>query len=182
MRLFYGHMPPSGHGGSVWLPGLGTHPKDAPDTLRKRLNSLAAAQEQLDQLRASELRDKATWLAAQARQVKGGTLVAEKVTGTGPGELRQLAAEATSRIHPGPAIVVLGLEHAGKALLTVAISASLAGASIQAAQVITRAAKAVGGGGGGTGPIASAGGRHPENLDQALSLAEEDAAQLLGGR
>jgi alanyl-tRNA synthetase len=161
---------------------LGTHPKDAPDTLRKRLTALAAAQEQLDQQRASELRDKATWLAAQARQIEGGTLVAEKITGAGPGELRQLAAETTSRIHPGPAIVVLGLEHAGKALLTVAISASLAGRSIQAAQVIIRAAKAVGGGGGGTGPIASAGGRRPENLDQALSLAEEDAAQLLGGR
>ncbi|MGH9134440.1 MAG: DHHA1 domain-containing protein [Ilumatobacteraceae bacterium] len=37
--------------------------------------------------------------------------------------------------------------------------------------MIREAAKAVGGGGGGKGDIATAGGKHPEGLDDALRLA-----------
>ncbi|MFF0225563.1 DHHA1 domain-containing protein [Streptomyces sp. NPDC004629] len=65
----------------------------------------------------------------------------------------------------GPAVVVLALEHSGKALLVAAVSPHLLGRGIQAAQVITRAAKTVGGGGGGA--LAGAGGLRPEHLDQA---------------
>jgi alanyl-tRNA synthetase len=161
---------------------LGTRPKDAPSALRQRLDALATAQQELNRLRTEELRTKAAWLAGQARQVEGGWITIEKVTGITPGELRQLAADAIAHIHHGPAIVVIGMEHAGKALLAAAVSRTLLDNGIQATQVITRAAKAVGGGGGGTGPIASAGGRHTAALDQALTLAAEDAAGLLGDR
>ena len=161
---------------------LDTPPKDAPAALRKRLESLANAQHELSRLRAEELRGKVAWLAEQARQVEGGGVVAEKITGVEPGELRQLAAEVADRVHAGPAVVVLGLEHEGKAMLVAALSRSLADAGAQATQVITRAAKAVGGGGGGTGAVASAGGRRPEHLDEAVALGGQDAARLLGGQ
>ena len=161
---------------------LGTPAKDAPGALRKRLETLAAAQHELERLRTEELRTTARRLAEQARPVGDGWVIVEKITAVEPGELRQLAADATRYIQLGPAIVVLGLEHAGKALLAAAVSRSLVDDGIQAAEVITRAAKAVGGGGGGTGAIASAGGRRPEQLDQALALADQDATRLLSSR
>ncbi|UCM88005.1 alanine--tRNA ligase [Streptomyces marincola] len=161
---------------------LGTRPADAPGALRKRLDALAAAQAELGQLRAAELRSQAARLAGTAHPADGGQLVARKVTGITPDELRQLASDTLAHLPTGPAVVVLALEHSGKALLVAAVSPDLLGRGVQAAQVVNRAAKTVGGGGGGTGALASAGGRRPENLDQALATAADDAAALLGDR
>ncbi|MFF3729004.1 alanine--tRNA ligase [Streptomyces sp. NPDC002476] len=161
---------------------LGTRPTEAPDALRKRLDALATAQAELGQLRAAELRSQAARLASTARPASGGQLLAQKVTGITPDELRQLASETLAHLPAGPAVVILALEHSGKALLVAAISPHLLGRGVQAAQVIARAAKTVGGGGGGTGALASAGGRRPEHLDQALTTAAEDATALLGDR
>ncbi|MFD5506838.1 alanine--tRNA ligase [Streptomyces sp. NPDC127051] len=158
---------------------LGTRPADAPGGLRKRLEALATAQAELGQLRAAELRSQAVRLAETARPTGGGQLVAQKVTGVTPDELRQLTSETLAHLPSGPAAVVLALEHSGKALLVAAITPHLLGHGVQAAQVIARAAKTVGGGGGGTGALASAGGRRPEHLDQALTAAAEDATALL---
>lgn len=158
---------------------LGTRPADAPDGLRKRLEALAAAQAELGQMRAAELRSQAVRLAGTASPVGGGQLVAQRVTGVTPDELRQLASETLAHLSSGPAAVVLSLEHSGKALLVAAISPHLLSRGVEAAQVIARAAKTVGGGGGGTGAVASAGGRRPEDLDQALTAAAEDATALL---
>ncbi|MCL7380494.1 alanine--tRNA ligase [Streptomyces sp. 35G-GA-8] len=162
---------------------LGTRTTLAPDALRKRLDALASAQTELEQLRAAELRSQAARLADTAHPTDGGgRLLAQKVTGIAPDELRQLASETLAQLPAGPAVVVLALEHSGKALLAAAVSPHLLGRGIQAAQVIDRAAKTVGGGGGGTGALAGAGGRRPEHLDQALAAAAEDATTLLGDR
>jgi alanyl-tRNA synthetase len=47
--------------------------------------------------------------------------------------------------------------------------------------VLAQAAKAVGGGAGGKGDLASAGGRDPSRLDEALRVARADALNLMGG-
>lgn len=60
---------------------------------------------------------------------------------------------------------VLAHEHASKAMPGAAITADLLDQG-HAARLMARAAKTVG---GGTGAIASAGGRHPERLEQALA-------------
>ena len=44
-----------------------------------------------------------------------------------------------------------------------------------AGDLIKDAAKAVGGGGGGKGDIATAGGKNPDGLDEALRIAAEAA-------
>ena len=48
-----------------------------------------------------------------------------------------------------------------------------------ARDVLARAAKAVGGGAGGKGDLASAGGRDPGQLDEALRIARADAVEVL---
>ncbi|MCW5251349.1 alanine--tRNA ligase [Streptomyces sp. SHP 1-2] len=158
---------------------LGTRPADAPGALNKRLEALATAQAELGQLRAAELRSQAVRLAGTARPADGGQLVAQRVTGVTPDELRQLASETLTQLPSGPAVVILALEYSGKALLVAAVTPHLLGRGIQATQVVARAAKTVGGGGGGTGALASAGGRRPEHLGQALTAATEDATALM---
>ncbi|MGW1173331.1 alanine--tRNA ligase [Kitasatospora sp. NPDC002543] len=158
---------------------LGTRPQDAPDTLRKRLDALTTAQQELARLRDAELHTRAQQLATSARTVPGGRIVAEKVTGLGPDELRALATNIADLMGDDHAVVVLGTEHGGKALLAAAITRSLLTAGTQASQLLASAARTVGGGAGGKGPVASAGGRRPEALDEALTIAAQDAARAL---
>ncbi|KOV10978.1 alanyl-tRNA synthetase [Streptomyces sp. XY431] len=159
---------------------LGTRPQEAPDTLRRRLDTLAAAQQELARLRDAELRTRAQQFAVSARPVPGGRIVTERVTGVGPVELRTLATNTADLLSNDHAVVVLGSEHDGKALLAAAVTPSLHATGTQASKFLTGAARAVGGGAGGKGPIASAGGRRPEVLDEALTIAARDAAQALG--
>ncbi|QMU74593.1 alanine--tRNA ligase [Streptacidiphilus sp. PB12-B1b] len=158
---------------------LGTRPADAPGALRKRLDALATAQQQLGHLREAELRSRAQQLAASARLVTGGRIVAEKMTDLGPAELRTLATNTADLLNGDHAVVVLGTEHDGKALLAAAITHSLHAANTQASQILASAARAVGGGAGGKGAVANAGGRRIEALDEALTIAAQVAAQLL---
>jgi alanyl-tRNA synthetase len=159
---------------------LGARPADAPAALRKRLDALADAQAQLAKVRAEELRQRAEQLAGRARPVGAGRLVARRVTGVAPDELRSLAAEALRRVPHGPAVVILGADHDGKALLAAAVSPDLHRGGTEAGELLTAAARTVGGGSGGRGPLASAGGRRPEHLDEALDQAARQAAGLLG--
>jgi alanyl-tRNA synthetase len=160
---------------------LGTRPKDAPTSLRKRLDSLATAQQELTRLRAEELRATADNLSARARQAPGGRVVVERVTSIEPNDLRTLAADVVNQVGPS-SVVVLGTEHDGKALLVAAVSRDLLENGIEARQALTTAARTVGGGAGGKGPIANAGGRLPEALDPALAAALQDAVRLMTGR
>ncbi|MFJ9430959.1 alanine--tRNA ligase [Streptomyces sp. NPDC101490] len=159
---------------------LGTRPQDAPEALRKRLDTLATTERELARLREAELRDRAQQLAATARTVTGGRVVSEKVTGLGPDELRSLAQHTTCLLDSGHAVVVLGTEHEGKALLAAAITHSLHATGTEASHILIPAARTVGGGTGGKGPLASAGGRRVEALDEALVIAAQDAAHVLG--
>jgi alanyl-tRNA synthetase len=51
--------------------------------------------------------------------------------------------------------------------------------SANAGDIIKDAARAVGGGGGGKGDIATAGGKNPEALDDALKIAADAARVVL---
>ncbi|MFJ9826735.1 DHHA1 domain-containing protein [Streptomyces sp. NPDC101160] len=118
-------------------------------------------------------------LAASARAIAGGQIVTEKVTGLGPDELRTLAQHTTGFLDAGHAVVVLGTEHDGKALLAAAVTRSLHDTGIEASRILIPAARTIGGGAGGKGPVASAGGRRVEALGEALAIAAEDATRAL---
>ncbi|WP_416973907.1 alanine--tRNA ligase [Streptomyces sp. 4F14] len=159
---------------------LGTRPADTPGALRKRLEALATTQDEVSRLRGEELKRRTGHLAGQARRTGHGQLTVQEVTGVTPDELRLLAAGTLTRLGRTPAVVVLGAEHDGKALLAAAISPDLHQQGVQASSVLTDAARAVGGGSGGHGPLASAGGRRPQELRRALDLAAHEADRLLG--
>ncbi|MDH2427878.1 alanine--tRNA ligase [Sphaerisporangium sp. TRM90804] len=147
----------------------------APDRLRRRLASLAEARRRLDALREAELSAMADTLASRAQRVGGGWLLTERVDGVTADELRPLATELARRRGDEPGIVVIGADAGGKALLVAALSPGLSGDGLRAGDLLTEAARAVGGGAGGKGALASAGGRHPEHLAKALTLASRAA-------
>jgi alanyl-tRNA synthetase len=88
---------------------------------------------------------------------------------------KDLRSIATGLLDPR-GVVVLATESDGKAVLTAAAGADT---GIRARDLLTHAAREVGGGAGGKGPIAHAGGRRPENLPRAIAEAAKQARELL---
>jgi alanyl-tRNA synthetase len=100
-------------------------------------------------------------------------VVVTRVDGIGPGELRDLAIAV--RQQDGVHTVVLGgVTDAGGVSLVAAVTPE---SGKVAGDLIKDAARAVGGGGGGKGDIATAGGKNPEGLDEALRISAEAAQQ-----
>ncbi len=108
-------------------------------------------------------------LAAQAYEVNGVKVLAARVEGDGSA-LRELADKLRDRLAHG--VVALGSEHAGKAVLLVAVTKDLTG-KLKAGELVKEAARLVGGKGGGKPDLAQAGGPDPAGLDGALARVRE---------
>jgi alanyl-tRNA synthetase len=140
-------------------------PGDATGGVRRKLDELRAVNEANKQLRARLARTQANELAGGA--VDGA--VVRRVDGLAPNDVRELAIAV--RNAPDVDIVVLaGATPTGGVALAAAVTP---GSPFDAAALIRDAAKAVGGGGGGRGDVATAGGKDPASIDQALELARE---------
>jgi alanyl-tRNA synthetase len=135
--------------------------------VQRKLEEIKSLQAELKQLRAQQARGRAAEIAASA----GDGVIIYRVDGLEPGDLRDLAVAV--RQQPGVRrVVLMGETPAGGASLVAAVQPSEA---IDAADLIKAAAKAVSGGGGGKGDIATAGGKDPSGLDEAMRIATEAA-------
>jgi alanyl-tRNA synthetase len=151
---------------------VGTKADDAVAGVQRKLDELKAAQDELKVLRSRLASGRAVELAAE--NVNG--IVVARVDGITANDLRDLAVAV--RQQSGIAAVVLGgVTDTGGVSIVGATSPSV---KANAGDLIKDAAKAVGGGGGGKGDIATAGGKNPEALDEALAIAREKAAAVIG--
>ncbi|MDQ3390159.1 MAG: alanine--tRNA ligase [Actinomycetota bacterium] len=144
---------------------MGSGVDDVVGGVQRKLDEIKSLNEELKVLRGQLARSRAGELAAGADD---GVVVA-RVDGLVPGDLRQVALAV--RQEPGVEVVVLVGETPGGGVGLVATVAP--GSGRVAADLIRDAAKAVGGGGGGKGDIATAGGKDTSNIDEALKLATE---------
>jgi alanyl-tRNA synthetase len=135
--------------------------------VQRKLEEIKSLQAELKQMRAQQARGRAAEIASAA----GDGVIVHRVDGLEPGDLRDLAIAV--RQQPGiRRVVLLGATPAGGASLVAAVQPS---EGMEAADLIKAAAKAVSGGGGGKGDIATAGGKDPSGLDEALRIATEAA-------
>jgi alanyl-tRNA synthetase len=135
--------------------------------VQRKLEEIKSLQAELKQMRAQQARGRAAEIASAA----GDGVIVHRVDGLEPGDLRDLAIAV--RQQPGiRRVVLLGATPAGGATLVAAVQPS---EGLEAADLIKAAAKAVSGGGGGKGDIATAGGKDPSGLDEALRIATEAA-------
>jgi alanyl-tRNA synthetase len=146
---------------------LGTPADDLIGGVRRKLDEVKGLQDELKALRSQLATGRAAELAAAA--VDG--VVVARVDQLAPGDLRELALAV--RQQPGVATVVLvGETPSGGVSLVAAVQP---GSERPASALITDAARAVGGGGGGKGDIATAGGKDPGGIDEAVRLARAAA-------
>jgi alanyl-tRNA synthetase len=151
---------------------VGVRPDEAAAGVSRRLDELKAAHDEIKVLRGKLSVGRAVELAAEA--VDG--LVVARVDGLSASDVRDLAVAI--RQQPGIVAVVVGaVTDTGGVSLVAATTASVPG---NASELIKEAAQAVGGGGGGKGDIATAGGKNPSGLDEALQLARDKARAAIG--
>ncbi|HEY7625508.1 MAG TPA: alanine--tRNA ligase [Ilumatobacteraceae bacterium] len=148
---------------------VGSSTDDVLGGVRRRLDEVKALQDELKALRGQLASGRATDLAASASD----GVVVSRVDGLSPSDLRELALAV--RQQPAVHTVVLGgVSDTGGVSLVAAVTAE---SGKVAGDLIKDAAKAVGGGGGGKGDIATAGGKNPDGLPEALRIAAEAAAR-----
>jgi len=139
-----------------------TRPGDIVDAAEKIVARARSLEEELRTLRAGQAREQAGTLAARA---VGGAVVA-RIDGLDQGSLRELAL--TIRDQPGIEVVVLGGSPDGERVSLVA--AVTPGSGRRAGELLGDAARAVGGGAGRQPDVATAGGKLPAKIDEALEL------------
>jgi alanyl-tRNA synthetase len=137
------------------------------DGIEAKLAELDEARREIKALRARLATGGAADLAAGA--VDG--VVVARVDGMSAGDLRELALAV--RQQAGVRAVVLGgtTDTGGAAL----IGAVTPDAGVTAGDLVQRGFKPIGGGGNAKGDVVAAGGRNPEGVDEALSLARAAA-------
>jgi alanyl-tRNA synthetase len=151
---------------------VGVRPDEAAAGVSRRLDELKAANDEIKALRAKLSVGRAVELAATA--VDG--LVVARVDGLTAGDVRDLAIAI--RQQPGIVAVIVGaVTDTGGVSLVAATTSAVKG---NASELIKEAAQAVGGGGGGKGDIATAGGKNPAALDEALQLARDKTRAAIG--
>lgn len=146
---------------------VGSATDDVLGGLRRKLDELKAAHDEVKVLRNKLATGRAGELALAA--VDG--VVVERIDGLAPPELRDLAI-AVRQQDGVRATVLAGLTTGGGVSLVAAVAPD---SGLQAGDLIRDAARAVGGGGGGKGDVATAGGKNPDGLADALRLAREAA-------
>jgi alanyl-tRNA synthetase len=146
---------------------VGASPDDLVGGVQRRLDEVKTLSDEVKQLRAKL----ATGRAGELSEGAADGRVVERVDGLSPNDLRDLAIAV--RQQPGVVAVVLGgISDTGGVSL---VSAVRPESGLVAGDLIRDAAKAVGGGGGGKGDIATAGGKNPDGLDEALRIAKAAA-------
>jgi alanyl-tRNA synthetase len=164
------------------LLGVAHHLRVRPDSAAAAAGSLLARNRELEKrLEAYEARARsgtAATLAESAEEIGMARLVVAARSGLSPDELRALAIQVRDQLRRG--LVVLGAERDGKASLVAAATRDLVGTGLSAAQVLTGAARLLGGGSSRDPELAQAGGPHGERLADALEAARADARASLG--
>ena len=151
---------------------LGASSSDMVATVKRKLSEIKGLQDEIKQLRGAQARQLAGGLAA--KHVNG--VVISRVDGITPNDLRELAL-AIRQDSQVQLVVLGGVTDTGGVALVATVSS---GVSMSAGDLIKDAAKAVGGGGGGKGDIATAGGKNPAALDEALEIARRVATEAIG--
>ena len=147
---------------------LGTKPDDLVHGVERKIEELRQAQDELKSLRSQLAAGRASEIAETAQ----GGIVIHRVDGVTANEMRDLAVATRQR--PGiRAVVLCGTTETGGVSLVSAVSD---GFPVSAGELIKDAARAVGGGGGGKGDVATAGGKNPSGIEEALRIAAARAA------
>ena len=131
-------------------------------------------EKELKQLQQKQISNKLQQLIENPENVNGIRLIRGRADGSDMNALKQSGYDALNQLKEN-AIVVLASEdpESEKVYLMAAITEDLVAKGLKAGSLVGSLGKIVGGGGGGQPTLATAGGRFPEKIDEALAYTEK---------
>ena len=152
------------------------------DALRSKLTAqeeeLKRLRRELDEARMKSAAGRVSNAAAEAIEVSGVKVLAQRVDALDRGQVRTLVDNLRGKL--GSGVVVLGgVQEDGKVALIVGVTKDLT-SRVQAGKVVAQLAQMVGGSGGGRPDMAEAGGKDASQLDAALRSAPRIVGSFLG--
>ena len=157
--------------------------RTTPDDVGRKLGDLQddarRLRKRIEELERAAAGGAAESLAAGAKDVAGYRVVA----GVAPVDTREALRDLadTLRGKAPRTVVVLGTELEGKVALVAAVSDDVVREGrLKAGDLVGRVARVAGGGGGGKPHLATAGGKDPAKLGEALDAGPAIVAELLG--
>jgi alanyl-tRNA synthetase len=154
---------------------LRTSPNETQKALEKLQASYKALEKDLEKIKRQGSTAGAGDLAEKARDVNGIKVVTARIDPADVDAFRALADSLREKLKT--AIVALGGEKDGKAVLLVAATPDVIKRGLKAGDMVREIAKEVGGRGGGKPDMAQAGGPDPSKIGQALEKVYELAAK-----
>jgi alanyl-tRNA synthetase len=152
-------------------------PAEVADRVEKLLAQERQLEKELEALRASLASRRTSDLFEQTVEMQGVHVLISQIDADNPKVLREMNDQFRDRFAKG--VAVFGVVSGEKVFLLAGVTQELT-AKIHAGNLIKEIVKEVGGSGGGRPDMAQAGGNKPENLKNALSLAEKLIREKLG--
>jgi len=153
--------------------------EEIPAQVDKLIEQLRRSEREIEQLKLKIARTEAAESAANAREVEGIRVIAQRVSQLDANGMRQLADSLSQKIKSG--VVVLGQATDGKASLVARVTDDLV-TRLNAGVIVREVAAVIGGKGGGRADMATGGGTEPEKLDQALESSYQTIERMLKQR
>jgi alanyl-tRNA synthetase len=152
------------------------------DKLLARVQSMISDQQRLQQ-QLAELATSGNLsmdsLLEKREQVGETSVIVAEAPGANANLMRRWIDQIRSTGPASSAVLLASRSGEDKVMLVAGLSRELVSAGVSAAEWIAMVAPVVGGGGGGKPDFAQAGGKHPENLPQALVTARQAIDKLL---
>ncbi|MFA9500252.1 alanine--tRNA ligase [Mannheimia sp. E30BD] len=128
------------------------------------------AEKELQSLKEKQAAQAGGELAKSAKQINGVNVIIEKLDNVDSKALRTMVDDLKNQL--GSGVIAFATETEGKVSLIVGVTKDLT-TKLNAGELVGLMATAVGGKGGGRPDMAMAGGSEPQNIPQALALAQE---------
>jgi alanyl-tRNA synthetase len=144
------------------------------DQMEKVLEQQRILERQLDQLKTQVAHQQLDKL--NGRQLKGATVLAERVEGMDRDQLRTLADSLRNKW--GSSVIVIASVNDSSVAIVSAVSKDLTG-KVQAGKLVGEIARAIGGKGGGRPDMAEGAGKDTQSLSSALESVYDKVGALL---
>ncbi|GAA5415592.1 alanine--tRNA ligase [Paraliobacillus ryukyuensis] len=143
---------------------------NVPDRINDLYQEIKEVQKEKDSLNQKLSNVEAASILDKIEEINGVSVLIEKVDVSDMNQLRAMVDELKQKLSSG--IILLAAVNNGKVQLAAGVSKDLIEQGYHAGKLIKETASRCGGGGGGRPDMAQAGGKNPEQVQEALNFAK----------